>query len=79
MVDTDHIKIRQNRVEEEAESYAVVATEVDSDTDGFVLLGAVLLLGCPLDEIDPEDIVDGGEDKQIDFIYRVIEKRYALS
>ncbi|WP_461520435.1 AIPR family protein [Porticoccus sp.] len=69
MVDTDNIKIRQNWVEEEAESYAAAATEAGAGSDGFLMLGAALLLGCPVDEIDPEDIVDGGEDKQIDFIH----------
>lgn len=67
MADTDNIKIRQTWVEEEAESYSTIAENFG--TDGFLLLGAALLLGCPVDEIDPEDIVDGGEDKQIDFIH----------
>lgn len=65
MVDTDNIKIRQNWVEEEAE-----AIEAQADgSDGFLLLVCSLLLECPAEEIDPEDIVDGGEDKQIDFIH----------
>ena len=69
MIETDNIKIRQNWVEEEAEAYATLVAEADPDADGFMLLGAALLLGCPVDELNPEDIVDGGEDKQIDFIH----------
>lgn len=65
MVDTDNIKIRQNWVEEEAELY----TDGPLTSDGFLLLAASLLLGCPVEDLDPQDIVDGGEDKQIDFIH----------
>ena len=69
MDDNNNIKIRQNWVEEEVELYTTLAEDIGSDVDGFLFLGAGLLLNCPVDEIDPEDIVDGGEDKQIDFIH----------
>jgi hypothetical protein len=67
MADIDNIKIRQNWIDEESEA---VANEYKVKADeGFMLLSASLLLNCVVDEIEPEDIVDGGQDKQIDFIH----------
>ena len=64
---TDNIKIRQTWIEEEAEHWAKELGE-SSDT-GFLYLASSLLLDCTPMDIEEEDIVDGGQDKQIDLIH----------
>lgn len=63
----DNIKIRQTWIEEEAER---CAKELEESPDiGFLYLAASLLLNCAPTDIEEEDIVDGGQDKQIDLIH----------
>lgn len=63
---TDNIKIRQTWVEEEIEK---VSKELDeTDDNAFLLIASSLILDCSPNEIEAEDIVDGGQDKQIDLI-----------
>jgi len=67
MVDVDNIKIRQTWIGEETDA---IASDMNvSNDDAFMLLSGSILLDCPADEIIAEDIVDGGQDKQIDFIH----------
>jgi len=67
MVDVDNIKIRQTWIEEEVEA---LSSEMEIiEDEAFMLLSGSILLNCPADEIIAEDIVDGGQDKQIDFIH----------
>ena len=63
----DNIKIRQIWIEEEADHWAKELGE-SSDT-GFLYLASSLLLDCTPMDIEEEDIVDGGQDKQIDLIH----------
>ncbi|MAR92740.1 MAG: hypothetical protein CML06_17940 [Pseudomonadales bacterium] len=66
-MEVDNIKIRQTWIEEETE---VVAKDLKvSDDEAFLYLSISNLLECSVDDIAPEDIVDGGHDKQIDFIH----------
>lgn len=67
MVTVDNIKIRQRWIEEETEKCAKEIGK--SKNDGFLYLSASLLLDCSFEDIEPEDVVDGGQDKQIDFIH----------
>ena len=67
MADADNIKIRQTWIEEEVEALAD-ELKVKKD-EAFLLLSVSFLLDCHSDEIAAEDIVDGGEDKQIDYIH----------
>jgi hypothetical protein len=67
MAKIDNIKIRQNWVAEQAEYYAKQL--VISEDDAFQLLVTSLLLDESIEDINPEDIVDGGQDKQIDVIH----------
>lgn len=63
----DNIKIRQTWIEEETEK---CAQEINDTEDvGFLFLVSSLLLDCSPREIEAEDVVDGGQDKQIDFIH----------
>lgn len=63
----DNIKIRQTWIEEEAER---CAKELGESPDiGFLYLAGSLLLDCAPTDIEEEDIVDGGQDKQIDLIH----------
>ena len=63
----DNIKIRQNWIEEEAERCGKELGE--SPDTGFLYLVSSLLLDCAPADIEAEDIVDGGQDKQIDVIH----------
>lgn len=67
MTTVDNIAIRQTWVEEQTERYAKELKE--SEDDAFLYLAASILLGCAPSDIEPEDIVDGRQDKQIDFIH----------
>lgn len=67
MINVDNIAIRQTWVEEQTDRYATELKE--SVDDAFMYFGASLLLGCAPADIEPEDIVDGREDKQIDFVH----------
>lgn len=63
----DNIKIRQTWIEEEIDK---CANELGEPKDtAFLFFVASLLLDCSPEDIDAEDIVDGGQDKQIDFIH----------
>lgn len=63
---TDNIKIRQTWIEEEVEK---ISKELDvTDGNSFLLIASSLILDCSPNEIEAEDIVDGGQDKQIDLI-----------
>lgn len=63
----DNIKIRQTWIEDETEKYA---KDLGISQDhAFLFLVASLLLDCSPEDIEPEDVVDGGQDKQIDFIH----------
>jgi len=67
MSSIDNIKIRQTWIEEEAER---CANELGESPDvGFLYLASSLLLDCAPTDIEEEDIVDGGQDKQIDLIH----------
>lgn len=67
MSSIDNIKIRQTWIEEEAER---CAKELGESSDiGFLYLASSLLLDCAPTDIEEEDIVDGGQDKQIDLIH----------
>ena len=67
MATADNIAIRQTWIEEHT---AKLAGELDeSEDDAFLLLAASLFLGVSPDEIETEDIVDGTQDKQIDFVH----------
>lgn len=67
MSSIDNIKIRQTWIEEEAER---CAKELGESADvGFLYLASSLLLDCAPTDIEEEDIVDGGQDKQIDLIH----------
>lgn len=67
MSSVDNIAIRQTWVEEQTERYAKELHE-DED-DAFLYFVASLVLRCSPDDIESEDIVDGRQDKQIDFIH----------
>ena len=67
MATADNVAIRQTWIEEHT---AKLAGELgDSEDDAFLLLAASLFLGVSPDEIETEDIVDGTQDKQIDFVH----------
>jgi len=63
----DNIAIRQTWIEEHTTRLAAELKE--SEDDAFLYLAASLLLGTSPDEIEAEDIVDGAQDKQVDFIH----------
>jgi hypothetical protein len=63
----DNIKIRQTWIDEEKDKCANELRE--SKDTAFLFFIASLLLDCSLEDIDAEDVVDGGQDKQIDFIH----------
>jgi len=67
MATVDSIAIRQTWIEEQTEKLAAELNE--SEDDAFLVLGASLLLGCSAEDVELEDIVDGAQDKQIDFIH----------
>jgi len=67
MSSVDNIAIRQTWVEEQTERYAKELGE--SEDDAFLYFVASLILRCSPDDIESEDIVDGQQDKQIDFIH----------
>jgi AIPR protein len=67
MSNIDNIAIRQTWVSEQTERYAKELKETEDDA--FLYLAASLLLGCAPDDIEPEDVVDGRQDKQVDFIH----------
>lgn len=67
MASADNIAIRQTWIEEHTAKLAAELQE--SEDDAFLYLAASLLLGTSADEIEAEDIVDGAQDKQIDFIH----------
>lgn len=67
MVNADNIAIRQTWIEEHTSKVAKELRE--SEDDAFLLLAASLLLGFSADEIEAEDVVDGTQDKQIDFVH----------
>ena len=67
MSNVDNIAIRQTWVEEQTERYAKELKETEDDA--FLYFASSLLLGCSPDDVEPEDIVDGQQDKQIDFIH----------
>ena len=64
----DNIKIRQNWITEETERCTKDLGVKKKDV-GFLFLVGSLLLDCSPDDIDAEDIVEGGQDKQIDLIH----------
>jgi hypothetical protein len=67
MANADNIAIRQTWIEEHT---AKLSSELDEpEDDAFLLLAASLFLGVSPDEIETEDIVDGTQDKQIDFVH----------
>ena len=67
MATADNVAIRQTWIEEHT---AKLAGELgDSEDDAFLLLAASLFLGVSPGEIETEDIVDGTQDKQIDFVH----------
>lgn len=67
MSSADNIAIRQTWIEEHTSKLAAELKE--SEDDAFLYLAASLLLGTSPDEIEAEDIVDGAQDKQVDFIH----------
>jgi DNA primase large subunit len=67
MASADNIAIRQTWIEEHTTKLAAELKE--SEDDAFLYLAASLLLGTSPDEIEAEDIVDGAQDKQVDFIH----------
>jgi len=67
MSSIDNIKIRQTWIDEETQR---CAKELGESKDmGFLYLASSLLLDCDPTDIEEEDIVDGGQDKQIDLIH----------
>jgi len=64
----DNFKIRQNWIVEQVENLKRELKLKKLD-DAFLWLTASLLLDSAPDDIYPEDIVDGGQDKQIDCIH----------
>ena len=67
MATADNIAIRQTWIEEHT---AKLAEELgETEDDAFLFLAASLFLGVSPDEIETEDIVDGTQDKQIDFVH----------
>ncbi len=62
-----NIAIRQTWIEEHTTKLAAELKE--SEDDAFLYLAASLLLGTSPDDIEAEDIVDGAQDKQVDFIH----------
>lgn len=67
MSTVENIEIRQNWVEEQSELYAK-QLEISID-EAFLLYVSGLLLDIAPGDIDAGDIVDGGQDKQIDVIH----------
>ena len=67
MASADNIAIRQTWIEEHTAKLAMELNE--SEDDAFLYLAASLLLGTSPDEIEAEDIVDGAQDKQVDFVH----------
>lgn len=67
MASADNIAIRQTWIEEHTTKLAKELGE--SEDEAFLLLAASLFLGTSADEIETEDIVDGMQDKQIDFVH----------
>ena len=67
MTNVDNIAIRQTWVEEQTDRYAKELKETEDDA--FLYFAASILLACAPSDIEPEDIVDGRQDKQIDFIH----------
>lgn len=67
MVNADNIAIRQTWIEEHTSKLAKELGETEDDA--FLLLAASLFLGISADEIETEDVVDGTQDKQIDFVH----------
>jgi len=68
MSTVDNIKIRQNWITEETERCTKDLGIKKKDV-GFLFLVGSLLLDCSPDDIDAEDIIEGGQDKQIDLIH----------
>lgn len=67
MTAVDNILIRQTWIEEETEK---VASELNEKIDmAFLMFGAATILDVSPSEIEAVDIVDGGQDKQIDYIH----------
>lgn len=67
MAKVQNIKIRQTWIEEEIEK---CAKELNlKEDDGFLYLVSSLLMDCSYADIEVEDVVDGGGDKQIDLIH----------
>jgi len=64
----DNLKIRQNWINEQTLHLKKELNFRKTDV-AFLWLVISLLLDLSPDQIDPEDIVDGGQDKQIDFIH----------
>ena len=67
MSNVENIEIRQNWIEEQVDDHAK-DLNIPLD-DAFMFFVASLILDISPNEIDPGDIVDGGQDKQIDFIH----------
>src|SRR5262245_32610425 len=67
MSSVDNIQIRQTWIEEQTEKYSKELGEAEDNA--FLFLVASLLLDCAPEDIEAEDIVDGSQDKQIDFIH----------
>ncbi len=64
----DNFKIRQNWIKEQTGQLKKELSIKDND-EAFLWLSSSLLLDCSPGDIEAEDIVDGGQDKQIDFIH----------
>ena len=64
----DNFKIRQNWIEEQT-LHLKKELKLKKSDEAFLWLVISLLLDISPDQIEPEDIVDGGQDKQIDFIH----------
>ncbi|NTW48760.1 MAG: AIPR family protein [Chlorobiales bacterium] len=67
MSSVDNIQIRQTWIEEQIEKYSKELGETEDNA--LLFLAASLLLNCAPEDIEAEDIVDGIQDKQIDFIH----------
>ena len=76
MANADNIAIRQTWIEEHTGKLANELSE--SEDDAFLLLASSLFLGVSPDEIETEDIVDGAQDKQIDFVQKYKGARVGL-
>src|SRR5688572_2436464 len=62
---TDNIKIKQTWIEENIDE---IERDFESRDEAFMHLAVSLLFDIDTNSVDPEDIIDGGSDKQIDII-----------